>query len=53
MGTRFCATVEAPIHDRVKAFLLANDERATQVIFRQFLISGRLAGLLSREACAA
>ncbi len=25
MGTRFCATVEAPIHDNVKQFLVAND----------------------------
>jgi nitronate monooxygenase len=27
MGTRFCATVEAPIHPNVKQFLVANDER--------------------------
>src|SRR6202000_188912 len=29
MGTRFCATVEAPIHPDVKNFLVRNDERAT------------------------
>ncbi len=34
MGTRFCATVEAPIHDNVKAAYLANDERGTNLIFR-------------------
>jgi NAD(P)H-dependent flavin oxidoreductase YrpB (nitropropane dioxygenase family) len=53
MGTRFCATVEAPIHDRVKAFLLANDERATQLIFRQFHNSGRVARNSVSEQVAA
>lgn len=43
MGTRFCATVEAPIHDAVKAFLVANDERATRLIFRKFHNTGRVA----------
>lgn len=43
MGTRFCATVEAPIHDNVKRFLVANDERATSLIFRQFHNTGRVA----------
>lgn len=43
MGTRFCATVEAPIHERVKQFLLANDERATNVIFRKFKNTARVA----------
>ena len=43
VGTRFCATVEAPIHDRVKQFLVANDERATNLIFRQFRNTGRVA----------
>ncbi|WP_336967457.1 nitronate monooxygenase family protein [Sphingobium aromaticiconvertens] len=36
MGTRFCATVEAPIHDTIKQLLVANDERSTNLIFRQF-----------------
>src|SRR5687767_14640432 len=27
MGTRFCATKEAPIHDDIKQFLVRNDER--------------------------
>lgn len=43
MGTRFCATVEAPIHDNVKCFLVANDERATNLIFRRFHNTGRVA----------
>jgi NAD(P)H-dependent flavin oxidoreductase YrpB (nitropropane dioxygenase family) len=43
MGTRFCATVEAPIHDKVKQFLVDNDERATNLIFRTFHNTGRVA----------
>jgi len=43
MGTRFCATIEAPIHDRVKQFLVGNDERATNLIFRRFHNTGRVA----------
>jgi NAD(P)H-dependent flavin oxidoreductase YrpB (nitropropane dioxygenase family) len=43
MGTRFCATVEAPIHDKIKQFIVANDERATNLIFRQFHNTGRVA----------
>ncbi len=43
MGTRFCATREAPIHDNIKRFLVANDERATNLIFRSFRNTGRVA----------
>lgn len=43
MGTRFCATREAPIHDRIKQFLVANDERATNLILRHFHNTGRVA----------
>ncbi len=43
MGTRFCATVEAPIHDRIKQMLVDNDERATHLIFRRFHNTGRVA----------
>ena len=43
MGTRFCATVEAPIHDNIKRLLVTNDERATNLIFRQFRNTGRVA----------
>lgn len=34
MGTRFCATKEAPIHVNVKQMLVDNDERATKLIMR-------------------
>lgn len=43
MGTRFCATLEAPVHDNVKQFLVSNDERATNLIFRRFHNTGRVA----------
>ncbi|MCA2013658.1 nitronate monooxygenase family protein [Cereibacter sphaeroides] len=43
MGTRFCATKEAPIHDSVKQFLVANSERDTKLIFRGFKNTGRVA----------
>jgi NAD(P)H-dependent flavin oxidoreductase YrpB (nitropropane dioxygenase family) len=41
MGTRFMCTVEAPIHDNVKAAIVANDERSTNLIFRQLRNTGR------------
>jgi len=43
MGTRFCATREAPIHDNFKAAMVANDERATELIFRSYRNSARVA----------
>ncbi|MDO7192456.1 nitronate monooxygenase family protein [Acinetobacter nosocomialis] len=43
MGTRFCATREAPIHDNVKNFIINNDERSTNLIFRKFHNTGRVA----------
>ncbi|MES2492889.1 MAG: nitronate monooxygenase family protein [Pseudomonadota bacterium] len=43
MGTRFCATVEAPIHHNIKQFIVDNDERATNLIFRKFKNTGRVA----------
>jgi NADH:quinone reductase (non-electrogenic) len=42
MGTRFCATVEAPIHERVKQLLVDNDERGTNLIFRSFRNTARV-----------
>ena len=42
MGTRFCATKEAPIHDRVKQYLVDNDERATNLIFRNLHNTARV-----------
>jgi nitronate monooxygenase len=34
MGTRFCVTQEAPIHENFKRQMVENDERATELIFR-------------------
>jgi NAD(P)H-dependent flavin oxidoreductase YrpB (nitropropane dioxygenase family) len=42
MGTRFCATVEAPIHPRVKQLLVDNDERGTHLIFRSLRNTARV-----------
>lgn len=43
MGTRFCATQEAPIHDRIKQQIVANDERATALLFRSYRNTFRVA----------
>ena len=43
MGTRFCATQEAPIHDNFKAALVAGDERTTDLIFRTYRNTARVA----------
>ena len=43
MGTRFCATAEAPIHQNIKQLIVDNDERATHLIFRKFHNTGRVA----------
>jgi nitronate monooxygenase len=42
MGTRFCATQEAPIHPNVKAKYVENDERGTNLIFRKFKNTARV-----------
>ncbi len=42
MGTRFCATREAPIHDRVKQAYIDSDERDTALLFRPFRNSARV-----------
>ena len=42
MGTRFCATREAPIHDNVKQAYVDNDERGTNIIFRKFHNTARV-----------
>ena len=42
MGTRFCATVEAPIHANVKARIVENDERGTNLIFRRLHNTARV-----------
>jgi nitronate monooxygenase len=42
MGTRFCATTEAPIHDNIKRAMLAMSERDTNLIFRTLHNTGRV-----------
>lgn len=43
MGTRFVATDEAPVHPAVKRQVVANSERDTQLIFRSFHNTARVA----------
>jgi nitronate monooxygenase len=43
MGTRFLATVEAPVHDNVKRQLVAASERDTELIFRPLRNTARVA----------
>jgi nitronate monooxygenase len=43
MGTRFMCTAESPIHERVKQAIVAGDERSTNLIFRPFRNTARVA----------
>lgn len=43
MGTRFVATTEAPVHQNVKDQIVRHDERATQLVFREFRNTARVA----------
>jgi nitronate monooxygenase len=43
MGTRFLCTVESPVHLRVKQHIVAGDERSTDLIFRTFRNTARVA----------
>ncbi|RYF97597.1 MAG: nitronate monooxygenase, partial [Caulobacteraceae bacterium] len=43
MGTRFMATKESPIHEAIKQQIVANDERATDLIFRTMHNTSRVA----------
>jgi len=53
MGTRFMCTVESPIHHRIKEQIVANDERATELIFRTLRNTSRVASnTVSREVVA-
>ncbi|OYW19108.1 MAG: nitronate monooxygenase [Burkholderiales bacterium 12-64-5] len=53
MGTRFCATREAPIHDNIKRALIAASERDTTLIFRTLRNTARvLTNAVSREVVA-
>lgn len=42
MGTRFCATVEAPIHPDIKQALIRASERDTRLILRTLRNTGRV-----------
>ena len=42
MGTRFCATAEAPIHPAIKQKYVENDERGTNLIFRSLRNTARV-----------
>lgn len=42
MGTRFCVTMEAPIHDNIKQLLVTKTERDTNLIFRTLHNTGRV-----------
>lgn len=42
MGTRFCATQEAPVHAAVKQAMVDATERDTRLIFRSFRNTGRV-----------
>lgn len=53
MGTRFMATTEAPIHEKVKQAIVDNDERGTDMIFRTMHNSSRVAkNKISQEVVA-
>lgn len=53
MATRFMATAEAPIHQRVKEELVARDELQTDLIFRQLRNTARVSqNSVSREVVA-
>jgi nitronate monooxygenase len=43
MGTRFMCTQESPIHQAIKEQIVANDERATDLIFRTMHNTSRVA----------
>lgn len=43
MGTRFMCTEESPIHPNVKRQIVENDERATDLVYRPFRNTARVA----------
>jgi NAD(P)H-dependent flavin oxidoreductase YrpB (nitropropane dioxygenase family) len=42
MGTRFCATAEAPMHDNIKRAMSKHDKCATDLIFRSYRDTARV-----------
>jgi nitronate monooxygenase len=54
MGTRFCATKEAPVHPAIKEAMVAATERDTNLVFRSYRNTGRvLKNSISDEIVAA
>ena len=54
MGTRFCATAEAPVHPAIKDAMVAASERDTSVVFRSYRNSARvLTNEISRQILSA
>lgn len=54
MGTRFCATKEAPVHAAIKEAMVAASERDTNLVFRSYRNTGRvLKNSISDEIVAA
>jgi NADH:quinone reductase (non-electrogenic) len=43
MGTRFMCTAESPIHENIKREIVERDERMTELIFRSFRNTARVA----------
>jgi nitronate monooxygenase len=53
MGTRFCATKEAPIHDNFKQKIVEYDERQTLLLYRTMKNTARVArNAISEQALA-
>jgi NADH:quinone reductase (non-electrogenic) len=53
MGTRFMATKEAPIHQKVKEAIVAGDERSTALILRSMRNTSRVYGnSIAKQAIA-
>jgi NADH:quinone reductase (non-electrogenic) len=53
MGTRFCATQEAPIHPNIKQMMVSKTERDTNLIYRTLRNTGRcLKNSISDEVVA-
>lgn len=43
MGTRFMATAESPVHENIKRRIVEADERATDLLYRKFRNTARVA----------
>ncbi|AOK29687.1 MULTISPECIES: NAD(P)H-dependent flavin oxidoreductase [Burkholderia] len=53
MGTRFCVTREAPIHDSIKQAMVRGNERDTRLVFRTLKNTARVfRNAIADEVCA-